>query len=338
MELFGRNRAELESFCKQLGHSSFRSKQIADWLYKRGARDFSEMTNLPGALREELAESSSITRAEIVKQSKSPDGTVKYLLKLGDGETVETVLLPYPDRVSVCVSSQIGCSAGCTFCATAESGLVRNLTAGEIVDQVLTLQEHSGKRVTHVVFMGMGEPLMNMPNVLKAIHLLNEEVGIAMRRLTISTVGITPAIGKLAEMDLQLTLAISLHAPDDALRQKLIPLASKFPLRDLIQACRNYADRTKRRITFEYLLIAGTNDSPTQAVKLAKLLKGILCHVNLIPYNEVHGKPYARPSRKVVAAFKEVLEREGVEVTQRMERGHSISGACGQLRRSERLA
>ncbi|MHB9038151.1 MAG: 23S rRNA (adenine(2503)-C(2))-methyltransferase RlmN [Armatimonadota bacterium] len=338
MELFGRDRAELESFCKQLGHSSFRGKQISDWLYRKGARQISDMTNLPGALREQLAASSSITRAEIVKQSKASDGTAKYLLRFGDGETVETVLLPYADRVSVCVSSQIGCSAGCMFCATAECGLVRNLTAGEIVDQVLTLQERAGSRVTHVVFMGMGEPLMNMQNVLKAIRLLNEEVGIAMRRLTISTVGITPAISKLADMDLQLTLAVSLHAPDDELRRKLIPLASKFPLKELIGACRDYADRTKRRITFEYLLIDGVNDSPIQAAKLAKLLGGMLCHVNLIPYNEVPDKPYRKPTRKVITAFREVLEREGIDVTQRMERGHSVSAACGQLRRNQRPA
>jgi 23S rRNA (adenine2503-C2)-methyltransferase len=337
MELFGRDRAELESFCKQLGQSSFRGKQIADWLYRRGARQISKMTNLPGAFREQLDASSSITRSEILKKSKSPDGTTKYLLKLADGETIETVLLPYSDRVSVCVSSQIGCSAGCMFCATAECGLVRNLTPGEIVDQVLTLQEQAGERVTHVVFMGMGEPLLNLQNVLRAIRLLNEEVGIAMRRIAVSTVGITPAIKKLAEMDMQLTLAVSLHAPDDELRQSLIPLASKFPVVDLIGACREYADRTKRRITFEYMLISGVNDSLAHAAKLAKLIKGILCHINLIPYNEVPGKPYERPSRKSIAAFREVLEREGIDVTQRLERGHTVSAACGQLRRSERI-
>ena len=215
---------------------------------------------------------------------------------------------------------------------------MRNLTAGEIVDQVLTLQERAGTRVSHVVFMGMGEPLINIQNVLKAIHLLNEEVGIAMRRLTLSTVGITPAIEKLADMDMQLTLAVSLHAPDDELRRKLIPLASKFPLKELIRACRAYADRTKRRITFEYLLIADVNDSPTHADEAGKASGGILCHVNLIPYNEVPDKPYHKPTRKAITTFREVLEREVIDVTQRMERGHSVSAACGQLRRSQRPA
>ncbi|MEN6357043.1 MAG: 23S rRNA (adenine(2503)-C(2))-methyltransferase RlmN [Armatimonadota bacterium] len=334
MELFGLNRAELESYCKQLGHSTFRGRQIADWLYKKGVRHFDEMTNLPAALREQLAGSCTIYRSQILRRSKSPDGTTKFLLKLSDEETIETVLLPYVDRLSVCVSSQVGCSAGCRFCATAMCGLVRNLTAGEIVDQVLTLQEQAGSRVTHVVFMGMGEPLMNMPNVLKAVHLLNDEIGISMRRLTISTVGITPAIRKLAEMDLQLTLAISLHAPDDEIRQSLIPLANKFPLQDLIKACKDYADRTSRRVTFEYLLISGINDGPAHAAKLAALLKGMLCHVNLIPYNEVPGKPYKKPSKKSIAAFRDILDNNGIDVTQRLERGHSVSAACGQLRRS----
>jgi 23S rRNA (adenine2503-C2)-methyltransferase len=334
MELFEKNKAELESFCKQLGHSSFRGRQIADWLYKKVARLPSEMTNLSKTLRDELVATCSITRSKIIKRSKSPDGTTKFLLELGDGETVETVLLPYEDRLSVCVSSQIGCSAGCMFCATAMCGLIRNLTAGEIIDQVLTLQEQAKSRVTHVVFMGMGEPLMNMPNVLKAIHLLNEEIGISMRRITVSTVGITPAINKLAEMDLQLTLAVSLHAPDDDLRKTLIPLASKFPINELIKTCRDYADRTKRRVTIEYLLISGVNDSPEHASKLAGLLRGMLCHVNLIPYNEVPDKPYKRPGKKSIADFRRILEDAGIEVTQRLERGHSVSGACGQLRRS----
>ncbi|MCE5323684.1 23S rRNA (adenine(2503)-C(2))-methyltransferase RlmN [bacterium] len=334
MELFGRDRAELESYCKQLGHPTFRGRQLTDWLYKKGIRTFDEMTNLPAALREQLSGSCTIYRSHILRRSKSSDGTTKFLLELADGETIETVLLPYADRLSVCVSSQVGCSAGCMFCATAMCGLIRNLTAGEIVDQVLTLQEQAASRVTHVVFMGMGEPLMNMQNVLRAVHLLNDEVGISMRRLTISTVGITPVIRKLAGMDLQLTLAISLHAPDDDLRQSLIPLAKKFPLRDLIESCRQYVDRTSRRITFEYLLISGVNDSPSHAERLATLLKGMLCHVNLIPYNEVPGKPYKKPSKKSIAAFREVLDNNGIDVTQRMERGHSVSAACGQLRRS----
>lgn len=337
MELFGSSRAEMCGMCQQFGHSAFRGRQIADWLYKKGVREIDSMTNIPLSLRERLSEIASITRCEVVKTSRSRDGTTKFLLKLSDDELIESVLLPCPDRTSVCVSTQIGCAAGCAFCATAESGLVRNLSAGEIVDQVLTLQEKAGARVTHVVLMGMGEPLLNLPNVLKAIQLLHDEVGISMRRLTISTVGITPAIRKLAEMDLQLTLAISLHVPDDELRRRLIPLAARFPLNELIATCKNYANKTKRRVTFEYLLLAGVNDSPAQAMKLAKLLHGTLCHVNLIPYNEVADKEFRRPSRSAVAAFKSVLERDGIEVTQRVERGHAVAAACGQLRRGNRL-
>ncbi len=333
MELLGLTRTELCQYCEEIGYPAFRGRQIADWLYKKSIHDPDEMTNLPLALRKRLKAETSIGRSKVLKQSRSTDGTTKFLLELADGETIESVMLPYPDRTSVCVSSQVGCAIGCLFCATAECGLVRNLTAGEIVDQVLTLQELSGRRVTHVVFMGMGEPLANLSNVIKAIELLNDEVGISMRKLTISTVGITPAIRKLAEMELQLTLAVSLHAPNDALRQAIIPIAARYPLSELIQACRDYAENTKRRITFEYLLLAGINDSPEKARDVARLLKGMLCHVNLIPYNKVLGKKFERPSQQSIRAFRTVLEQAGIEVTQRVERGHAISGACGQLRK-----
>ena len=333
MELLGATAAELSSFCEKLGHSSFRGRQIADWIYKKGVRETAQMTNLPDALRGELSESASLTRSDLLDESTSPDGARKFLLKLADGETIESVLLPYVNRTSVCVSTQIGCAAGCVFCATADCGFVRNLTAGEMVDQVLTLQEQGGSRVTHVVFMGMGEPLLNFDNVVKAIRLLNEQVGIGMRRLTISTVGIAPAIRKLMELGLQLTLAISLHAPDQSLRNKLIPISTKSPMDDLITVCRDYANATKRRITFEYLLLAGVNDTPHHASALADLLKHTLCNVNLIPYNEVEGKPFARPTRQAIRAFRSVLAERGIEVTQRVERGHSVAGACGQLRR-----
>ncbi|MCL5105702.1 MAG: 23S rRNA (adenine(2503)-C(2))-methyltransferase RlmN [Armatimonadetes bacterium] len=333
MDLLGLDSAELSDYCVKLGYSSFRGKQIADWLYRKGVRDVLQMTNLPAGLREQLAADATIGGSEVIKVSKAPDETAKYLLKLSDGETIETVHLPYLDRTSVCVSTQVGCGAGCVFCATADCGFVRNLTAGEIVDQVVTVQEHADSPVSHVVFMGMGEPLLNLTNVLKAVHLLNDEMGISMRRLTISTVGITSAIRRLAEMDLQLTLAVSLHAADDDLRRKLIPIAEHFPLSDLMHACREYADRTKRRITFEYLLLGNVNDSHEHARDLAKLLRGILAHVNLIPYNPVSGKDYKRPSRQAIDEFRRTLEIAGIDVTQRMERGHAISAACGQLRR-----
>lgn len=333
MELLGLARAELSSEVERLGFPSYRGKQIADWLYKKCAHSLTELSNLPAAMREKLAQEATVSRAEIVTVSWSADGTAKYLLKLSDGQTIESVLLPYSDRTSVCVSTQVGCAAGCLFCATAMCGFVRNLTAGEIVDQVLTLQEHGGRKITHVVFMGMGEPLLNLDNLLKAMQLLNEEVGISMRRLTVSTVGITPAISKLAELDLPFTLALSLHAPDDELRKQIIPMARKYPLPELLQACRDYANTTKRRVTFEYLLLAGVNDAPEQAHKLAKLLHGLLGHVNLIPYNAVAGREFQRPSGKAVQAFRRILEAEGIEVTQRLERGHEVAAACGQLKR-----
>ncbi|MGI6294530.1 MAG: 23S rRNA (adenine(2503)-C(2))-methyltransferase RlmN [Armatimonadota bacterium] len=333
MELFGLDRAELSQICVQLGQSSFRGGQIAQWLYRKGAREIGAMTNLPAAMRERLANIATIYRSEVARESSSADGTTKYLLKLVDNETIESVLLPYPDRVSVCVSTQIGCPAGCVFCATAMCGFVRNLSAGEIVDQVITLQERGEQRVSHVVMMGMGEPLLNFDNVIKALHLLNDEVGIGMRRMTLSSVGIPSAIDRLRELNLQITLAISLHAPTDELRQSLIPVAKRYPLDELMRSCREYANQTKRRITFEYLLLAGINDSPEQGVELAKLLRHTLCNVNLIPFNEVEGLPYRRPSREAIKAFRQSLEENGVEVTQRMERGHSISAACGQLRR-----
>jgi 23S rRNA (adenine2503-C2)-methyltransferase len=345
VELFGLDEAELSRICGELGQPAFRAKQIADWLYRKAVREIGAMSNLPGAMRDELARACTLTRSEVAAESRTPDGTTKYLLTLADGETVETVLLPYAERTSVCVSTQVGCPAGCVFCATAQCGFVRNLTAGEIVDQVLTAQSFDKlrmtaeprvtgeRRVTHVVFMGMGEPLMNLENVVKGLHLLNDEVGIGMRRMTISTVGIPDAIHRLRELDLQITLAVSLHAPDDALRRRLIPISARHPLAELMQACREYADFTKRRITFEYLLLSGVNDSPAQASALAKLLRRTLCNVNLIPFNEVEGIPYRRPSRASIQSFRAVLEQAGIEVTQRMERGHAISAACGQLRR-----
>lgn len=296
------------------------------------------MTDLPAAMREKLAGIATVHRSQVACESRSADGTTKYLLKLVDSETIESVLLPYPDRVSVCVSTQIGCPAGCVFCATAMCGFVRNLSAGEIADQVITLQECGGQRVSHVVMMGMGEPLLNFDNVIKALHLLNDEVGVGMRRMTVSSVGIPSAIDKLRELDLQITLAISLHAPTDELRQSLIPVAKSYQLDELMRSCREYANQTKRRITFEYLLLSEVNDSPEQAEALAKLLRHTLCNVNLIPFNEVEGLPYKRPSRQAIKAFRLVLEEHGVEVTQRMERGHSISAACGQLRRRHILS
>ena len=332
MELFGLRAEEIGAYLEMHGTPKFRGKQIADWMYIKGKRNFSDMTNLPAALISTLTEKATITRAEIIREAQDTDGTTKYLLRFRDQEAIETVLIPNADRTSVCVSTQVGCKAGCRFCATAMRAFKRNLTPGEILDQVLTLQELSGTRVSNVVFMGMGEPLENYDNVIKAMKLLNEEIGISMRHITVSTVGITPAIKRLAELDLQITLAISLHATTQEKRRKLIPMSVRFPLKDLMSACKDYLRKTGRRITFEYLLIAGINDSQSDAIRLTRMLKGMICHVNLVPYNEVSGKSYVRPEKKQIAIFKRVLDDHGIQVTMRKERGSSVAAACGQLK------
>jgi len=331
--LLGMTISELEELAVSLGQPKFRGRQIAARLYRKNAAGIEEMSELAASFRAELEHQAILFRSRIVTASRSRDGTTKFLLQLEDGMAIEAVLLPYEERVSVCVSTQVGCAAGCLFCATAIGGLARNLAAGEIVDEVLTLQRESPRRITHVVYMGMGEPLLNYDEVLKSIRILNEEVGIAMRHITVSTVGITPRIEKLAGEKLQITLAISLHAPNDALRRKIMPIAEKYPLKGLIQACKSYTESTHRRVTFEYLLINGLNDSLPLARELAGLLKGLLCNVNLIPYNAIEGLALNRPSRAHVQAFRSALEDAGITVTQRVERGHTVSAACGQLRR-----
>lgn len=332
MELFGANTAVLERVAKELGESPYRGKQLAEWIYKKQVTEFSVMSNLPDHFREELEATSSISRSKIILSRSSADETTKYLLELSDGQQIESVLIPSSDRVTVCVSTQVGCAVGCSFCATGTGGFVRNLTAGEIVDQVLTLESEGGRRVTNVVYMGMGEPLLNYDSVLQSVRLLNNEVGIAMRKITISTVGVTPRIRQLESENLQLTLAVSLHAPDNTLRRQLIPLAGRYSLHSLIIACREYAEGTGRRITYEYLLIDKVNDTDAHARELVSLLQGSLANVNLIPYNAVPGKGYRRPQQSRVNSFKAILERAGIETTQRMERGHTISAACGQLK------
>lgn len=333
--LLGMSTAELEEFVGSLGLPRFRGRQIASWMYKRNAADITEMTDLPASLRSVLHSKAVLHRSEAVRTSRSKDGTEKVLLRLADSESIEAVLLPYEDRVSVCASTQVGCAAGCVFCATGSGGFVRNLSAGEIVDEVLTLQRTCSRRITHVVYMGMGEPLLNYENVLKSIRILNEEVGIAMRHITVSTVGITPHIERLAVENLQLTLAVSLHAPNDEIRSAIMPLASRYPLRALMDACRSYTEATHRRITFEYMLIEGVNDALSLARQLAGMLRGVLCNVNLIPYNSVENVSMSRPSNSQIRAFRAALEEAGITVTQRVEMGDSVSAACGQLRRKE---
>jgi 23S rRNA (adenine2503-C2)-methyltransferase len=344
--LLGLNTAELCALAQQAGEPAYRGQQIARWLYRRGAHTIGEMTDLARPLRARLEEQYQVGRARVVAKQRSRDGTVKFLLGLADengavGQTVETVGLPYAHHLSCCVSTQAGCPVRCAFCATGASGYTRNLTAGEIVDQLLTVQETAAEspppldRVSHVVFMGMGEPLMNYDATVKAVRLLNSEVGIGMRHLTVSTVGFVPGIRRLAQERLQITLAVSLHAPNDQLRQQLIPTMTRWSLDEILDACRAYFKSTGRRLTFEYCLLDGVNDGVREARELSRRLRGLNCHVNLIPYNPVGKLGFAAPSPLRVQGFREVLERAGIVVTQRAQKGSDIDAACGQLRRRD---
>ena len=328
---------ELEAVAQEVGQPAYRGKQIADWVYRRGADSLDAMTDLPKEFRARLAENYAVGLPEVAHRDVAPDETAKYLLRQADGQTIESVFLPYPDRVSVCLSTQIGCAAGCRFCATAIGGLSRNLTPGEIVGQLLRMQAESERRISHVVYMGMGEPLWNYEAVIKSLRLLGNEVGLSLRNLTVSTVGVVPGIRALAQEALPVTLALSLHAPDDETRESLIPTARKWKLDEILDACAEYVRRTHRNLTFEYLLIGGVNDSPEQARALAALLKSrkLPGNVNLIPFNYVETpQGFRRPERESVQRFREELEKAGRVATTRMTRGHAISAACGQLRRT----
>ncbi|MCL6612356.1 MAG: 23S rRNA (adenine(2503)-C(2))-methyltransferase RlmN [Peptococcaceae bacterium] len=327
---------ELEEFFRGMGEPAYRARQVADWVFKKGVTAFSDMTNLPAELRERLARTAGAGGVKILKkQVSSRGGTAKYLIGLADGQAVETVLMMYSYGRSVCVSTQAGCRMGCGFCASTLGGLARNLSAGEMYDQVLAVQKDSGHRVSHVVLMGSGEPLDNYVQTTRFLININAAYGlnIGFRHITLSTCGVEPRIRQLADEGFPITLAVSLHAPDDGLRNRIIPLNRKYPLAGLMEACRYYSGRTGRRITFEYAMLAGVNDSPGQAVKLARLVGRIPCHVNLIPYNPVREREFRRSSPDAVRRFKEILEQAGVEVTVRRELGADIDAACGQLRR-----
>jgi 23S rRNA (adenine2503-C2)-methyltransferase len=335
--LIGKTTEELAQLAQEMGEPAYRGRQLAQWLYKKNAATLDAMTDLPHAFRAKLAEQTEMGKARIAQRDAAPDGTVKYLLDLQDAEQIESVYLPYEDRVSVCLSSQVGCAAGCTFCATAQGGLARNLTAGEIVEQILTLAaDNPNRRISHAVYMGMGEPLLNYDEVIKSARLLVDEVGMSPRHLTISTVGVVPGILRLSEEKLPVTLALSLHAPEDSLRETLIPTARKWKLSQILDACRAYHEATRRNLTFEYLMIAGLNDSREQARQLAEVLGDLPGNVNLIPFNYVETpQGFRRPTEARVAEFRAVLEASGRVATQRMVRGHAISAACGQLRRAQ---
>jgi 23S rRNA (adenine2503-C2)-methyltransferase len=292
------------------------------------------MTNLSKDFREELKQKCKVTDTKIKLKQVSKDGTIKYLVEYPDGECVETVLMRFDNRANLtaCVSSQVGCAVNCSFCATGKGGFKRNLDYKEIIEQVLTIQRDTGLKVTNIVFMGQGEPMLNLDNVLKALKIFNDDFQIGARRITISTSGIISGINKLADMDLQSTLAISLHAPNHELRKKLMPIENKYPIEDLKKALINYVEKTGRRITIEYILIHGFNDTPQVAKELAQLLKDLKCNINLIPYNSVIENDYKKPSNSNIMKFKYLLEHSGKKVTVRLERGADIDAACGQLR------
>jgi len=331
--LVGLSRTDLQAILQGSDAPALRAKQIAEWIYRNAALDFEEMTTLPKAVREQLASSYQVSSLRVVREQRSRDGVVKLLLDAGDQQAFEAVLLPFEDRVSCCLSSQVGCPMGCTFCATGLSGFDRNLTRGEIVGQYLLLQRQSERRISHVVFMGMGEPLLNYEEALAAIRLLHAEVGLSYRHITISTVGVVPGILRLADEGLPIHLALSLHSPLDAVRSRLIPVNRRWDVAEVFEAAESYFRQTRRKITIEYLLIAGVTDTQEQAKALVPLARRFPSVVNLIPFNTVENPyGYRRPSRNRIRAFRGWLEEAGVNVTQRVERGHDIAAACGQLR------
>ena len=333
--LLGASVTELTAWVQQQGQPSYRGKQLHDWIYNKGARSLADISVFPKNWRSQVADI-HIGRSSLHYRSVAPDDTVKYLLKLADGEIVETVGIPSDKRLTVCVSTQVGCPMGCDFCATGKGGYKRNLTRGEIVDQVLTVQEDFQERVSNVVFMGMGEPLLNTENVILAIKSINQDVGIGARSLTLSTVGIPSRIRQVATHQLQITLAVSLHAPNQALREQLIPSAKPYPIEDLLAECREYVEITGRRVTFEYILLAGVNDLPEHALELSKRLRGFQSHVNLIPYNPIQEVDYKRPNRDRIEAFVNVLQQQNTAVSVRYSRGLEADAACGQLRTTKR--
>lgn len=331
--LSGLNLREIEKITDSLGATKFRARQIHNWIYLKSVKEIDEMTDLSKKFREELKKVATVTDIKIKVKQVSSDGTIKYLLEYPDGECVETVLMRFDNRANLtaCVSSQVGCAVNCSFCATGKRGFIRNLSYKEIIEQVLTIQRDTGLKVTNVVFMGQGEPLLNLDNVLKAMEMLNESFQIGARRLTVSTSGIIPQIKKLAELDMQSTLALSLHAPNHEIRKQLMQIENKYPMDELHEALRYYVDKTGRRITIEYLLIKGLNDTISSAKQLAAYLKDIKCNINLIPYNPTAKNDYKRPDNNSIMKFKALMEHSGKKVTVRLERGADIDAACGQL-------
>lgn len=328
---------EITAALRAMGEPSFRGKQVFTWLH-RGITDFDEMMNIPKSLREKLRAEYYITVPTVArKQVSKLDGTIKYLWELQDGNCIETVLMSYHHGNTVCISSQVGCRMGCKFCASGLNGKKRNLSAGEILDEILFMQKDSGEKVSNIVLMGTGEPLDNYDNVLKFLHLVScpEGINIGQRHISLSTSGIADKIETLAKEKLQITLSVSLHAPDDETRSSIMPVNDAYPVERLMQACRYYFDTTGRRISYEYMMARDKTDRPWQAEKLAKLLRGRPGHVNLIPLNEVEESPLSPSKPETVRRFQQALEKRGVTATVRRKLGPDIDAACGQLRRRE---
>ena len=326
---------ELKKELIEMGEKPFRAEQIFKWLYEEKVESFDEMTNLSISLREKLKENYTLCNFGILKKQESKDGTIKYLLDILDGNAIETVLMRYHHGNSICVSSQIGCKMGCKFCASTGINFIRNLTTGEIIEQMLKVEQDTGERISNVVFMGIGEPLDNYDNVVKAIRLMNHPKGlnIGARHISISTCGLVPKIYQLAKENIQCTLSVSLHATNNQKRSSMMPVNQTYPIEELLQACKDYIATTNRRISFEYALAKSNNDNLEDAKELVKLLKGMLCHVNLIPINKIENGQFDKSSNESIMRFRDFLNDHGIVATIRRELGSDIEAACGQLRR-----
>ena len=328
---------ELEGELLALGEKAFRARQVYDWIHVKLAEGFEEMSSLSRELRQKLEQTFSLTCLKVVDEKVSAiDGTRKFLFGMEDGNIIESVWMQYHHGNSVCISSQVGCRMGCRFCASTLDGLARNMRASEMLDQIYRIQRITGERVSNVVVMGSGEPMDNYENVVRFIHLISHEKGlnISQRNLTVSTCGLVPQIRRFAEEGLQVTLALSLHAPNDQVRETLMPVARSYGLKDVLEACRGYYEKTGRRLTFEYSLVQGVNDNPQEARALARLIKDQHGHVNLIPVNPIKERDFVQSGQKAIQEFKNILEKSGINVTIRREMGRDIGGACGQLRKS----
>ena len=326
---------ELAAEMKAMGQPAFRAKQIFHWVHQKLVTDFAAMTDQPKALLARLEEAFYIAAPQIERRQQAKDGTVKYLLRMADGNCIETVVMRYHYGCTVCVSTQVGCRMGCRFCASTQGGKVRDMTAGEIAGEIYAAMADQGQRVSHIVLMGIGEPLDNFDNVMDFLSIISSPHGIniGMRNISLSTCGLVPRIAELAQRRLQLTLSISLHAPTDEMRSRMMPVNDAYPVAQLIAACRDYQEETGRRISFEYSMVRGVNDSPETAERLAKLIRGMGAHVNLIPINPVDGSPFTATDAAAIRRFQAHLTRLGVNATVRRRLGTDISAACGQLRR-----